>query len=714
MNSRDSSPKVTICIRIGLFLLGAGHSSEALEEFQVTLDSEWSDFGDALPTLTERQTLFRAEKVVGRADLIYYAALKSPKSVAARAYRALLQTKALFSEVSRARQRMLVRSRQPGFRELRERYLESRRQLSRRTLDAEHLEVPTTPDELTKLAAEEHELELGLIRVPGGTQAGARLTPVPAEQVLSRLRFGEALLDYFTFNVDFEERGIEGRHYGAFVLKGGGRIEVVDLGAAAPIVSAIEAFRDCEARQTDPSRPMLDEDELAKLGAKLRALVLDPLVPRTAGVQRLYVAPAGMLGLIPFDALPSESTQAGWRYLAEDTEVVYLLTGRDLARAATGRSPSGEAWLFGDPDFDATPDQRIAALSAPFGADDTTMSQSEVSGAARPILMGGERKPDPSQTLIPTDWQRLQATRSVVSSAAQQAKKAGLDTRTLLGAGASEENFSRVQSARLLLFATHGYFMSEMAPVHFEGSFNANNKTSDQEGGAEHSVEVTLSIGHFNGTLSSFRQHTSSLAARAERSDQSEMVVDNEDFWETSNPLQRSMMTLAGANRRQHHVILDEIGGRLRPAGDPATPGVPRAKLGREVGDGLLTAYEVLGMDLGDTDLVVLAGCDSGVGVTPEKGSGITQESESVIGLKQAFTIAGARAVLTSMWEVPLDQTVEQMNSFLDTWLSQQHPRYQAFHESQLKALRSARANGLGGHPLWWAGFVYFGDPGDR
>jgi CHAT domain-containing protein len=85
-----------------------------------------------------------------------------------------------------------------------------------------------------------------------------------------------------------------------------------------------------------------------------------------------------------------------------------------------------------------------------------------------------------------------------------------------------------------------------------------------------------------------------------------------------------------------------------------------------------------------------------------------------VAGLRQAFSIAGARSVVSSLWEVPLDQTVEQFGSFFNAWLSRGRPRYAAFREAQLAALRTARANNLGGHPFWWAGFVYFGDPGDR
>jgi CHAT domain-containing protein len=76
--------------------------------------------------------------------------------------------------------------------------------------------------------------------------------------------------------------------------------------------------------------------------------------------------------------------------------------------------------------------------------------------------------------------------------------------------------------------------------------------------------------------------------------------------------------------------------------------------------------------------------------------------------------MAGASSVVTSMWAVPLDTTVQQMSAFLNAWLSRERPRYHAFRESQLNALHAARNNNLGGHPFWWAGFIYFGDPGDR
>jgi hypothetical protein len=39
--------------------------------------------------------------------------------------------------------------------------------------------------------------------------------------------------------------------------------------------------------------------------------------------------------------------------------------------------------------------------------------------------------------------------------------------------------------------------------------------------------------------------------------------------------------------------------------------------------------------------------------------------------------------------------------------------RYEAFHSAQLAALAHARQNHGSGHPFYWAGVVYVGDPSD-
>jgi tetratricopeptide (TPR) repeat protein len=88
------------------------------------------------------------------------------------------------------------------------------------------------------------------------------------------------------------------------------------------------------------------------------------------------------------------------------------------------------------------------------------------------------------------------------------------------------------------------------------------------------------------------------------------------------SPLLRSGLALAGAN------------GRARQFTPP-----PEAE------DGLLTAEDVVGLDLLDTELVVLSAC--------ETGPGGVHTGEDIQGLEHAFVQAGARRLILSLWKVP-------------------------------------------------------------
>jgi CHAT domain-containing protein len=239
-------------------------------------------------------------------------------------------------------------------------------------------------------------------------------------------------------------------------------------------------------------------------------------------------------------------------------------------------------------------------------------------------------------------------------------------------AAASEESLWRLESPRILVIATHGQFLKNTPTIHF--SFQS-------KGGS-------------GGRI-------------------------NEDFYESANPLQRNMLVLAGANRPRHRVERHLVSGKLRTAEQlKRLSKVPSAteSLQRELGDGFLTAYEVWDMNLQGTELVVLLGCESGLGVTQrgETAPGLQQPiGEGVAGLRQSFRVAGARSLIMSMWEVPEEDSIRQIETFVDGWLSENKPRYQAFHAAQRKALKDARKVRGSGHPFWWGGFIYYGQPDD-
>ncbi|MCA9173233.1 MAG: CHAT domain-containing protein [Planctomycetales bacterium] len=110
--------------------------------------------------------------------------------------------------------------------------------------------------------------------------------------------------------------------------------------------------------------------------------------------------------------------------------------------------------------------------------------------------------------------------------------------------------------------------------------------------------------------------------------------------------------------------------------------------------DGILTGYEVAALALDGTELVVLSACRSGVGDVPGM--------EGVLGLRQAFQAAGAKAVLATLWNVPDGDTAAIMARFFDN-LSSGEPKSAALRAAQLKQIELWRSRVGAAHPWRWA-----------
>lgn len=175
--------------------------------------------------------------------------------------------------------------------------------------------------------------------------------------------------------------------------------------------------------------------------------------------------------------------------------------------------------------------------------------------------------------------------------------------------------------------------------------------------------------------------------------------------------LARSTLMLAGANTWRNDRVLYLIDDKAVPEPIARAAGVSAEQLEEaRLGDGVLTAYEVSAMDLTGTQLVNLTACETGLGQVTANG---------VAGLRQAFLWAGARSLTMSMWKMPTVETKDQISEFYERWLGstdQQSKisRYAAFRASQRAALTREREGTYGsGNPLFWAGTVFVGDPGD-
>jgi CHAT domain-containing protein/Tfp pilus assembly protein PilF len=119
--------------------------------------------------------------------------------------------------------------------------------------------------------------------------------------------------------------------------------------------------------------------------------------------------------------------------------------------------------------------------------------------------------------------------------------------------------------------------------------------------------------------------------------------------------------------------------------------------------DGIVTAEEILSLQLRGTDMVVLSACNTGLGEV--------KAGEGVFGLRRAFSQAGARSLVMSMWSVPDKETMELMVEFYRNILTGKLNRAQALRRAALKVKQTAAERYDFANPLFWGAFIFMGEP---
>jgi len=98
---------------------------------------------------------------------------------------------------------------------------------------------------------------------------------------------------------------------------------------------------------------------------------------------------------------------------------------------------------------------------------------------------------------------------------------------------------------------------------------------------------------------------------------------------------------------------------------------------------------------LEETELVVLSACQTGLGDI--------KSGEGVYGLQRAFFVAGADAVIMSLWKVNDTATQLLMRNFYKNWISM-GDKHNAFREAQIQLMKVYK------EPYFWGAFVMIGE----
>jgi CHAT domain-containing protein len=527
-----------------------------------------------------------------------------------------------------------------------------------------------------------------------------RAKTVTLSSVQSALPASSLLIEFACFTPrDLQTEKARPLHYLAYLLPTQGQPKWVDLGQAAPIDQAIDAWRKA---LRNPKR--LDVKRLARVvDEKLMRPIRSILGESPHDPRHLLIAPDGSLNLIPFAALVDEQN----RYLIDTYSITYLTSGRDLLRLKKTTDVSkGAPLIMANPEF---------------GNPATTALRSGVksSGKSR-VRIRTELQVDPTQLF----FQPLPASRYEAL-----AIKALLPQASVLQkAQATETALKQARGPRILHIATHGFFYDNkrecrspaddasrassprargvvaLPPTHYTVQLEARPSLESAQETVKrlkkNGIDACILKSKVNGKPGSFRVRSGKFSTQSEARKYGAFLqkkrVIREFFVANYLPSRiggvESASTIADLRLSRY---VARVKDPLLRSG-LALAGANQGKSGND--DGVLTALEAAYLDLSGTKLVVLSACNSGVGDV--------KNGEGVQGLRRALVLAGSESQVMSLWPVSDAAAKDLMIPYYRA-LQQGEGRSEGLRQVQLRILRDRKD---WQHPFYWAAFIQSGE----
>jgi CHAT domain-containing protein/Tfp pilus assembly protein PilF len=258
--------------------------------------------------------------------------------------------------------------------------------------------------------------------------------PVTLATIQAALPPDSTLVEFAYFTpLDLQTQKSKPPRYLAYLLAAQDRPRWVDLGEAAPIDDAVDAWRQAlRDNRVDAKRLARQVDE--KVMQPVRSL----LQPGPGQIRHLLIAPDGSLNLIPFAALVDEQNQ----YLIERYNISYLTSGRDLLRLQDSPQSHDAPLVVADPHFGTV--AAIAMRGVKRVRNPQSGHQQEKDG----------KRSDPAQIFfrpLPGTKGEALAIKAVLPEAS-----------VLLQQQATEAALKQTRAPRILHIATHGFFLSDV------------------------------------------------------------------------------------------------------------------------------------------------------------------------------------------------------------------------------------------------------------
>ncbi len=373
-------------------------------------------------------------------------------------------------------------------------------------------------------------------------------------------------------------------------------------------------------------------------------LFWQPIARKLEGIKKVYFTPDGVFNQISIYTLRNPDTG---NFTLDELDIQVLTNTKDLLTLADNGPSTGESYLFGYPNYNMGVIDQKTEEEGGTAAENIVNAAKEDRSVGRGMSRGGTRG--------------VRGTRGNEKNDLAELTRSGALPSGIRG------NMLRYMRSNQLL----GLLPGTKREVNLIDSLYAQQNAS----GVKFPVVKYLDNVALEDSIKKLHgPKTLHIATHGFflESDHDEDMGEADTY--VQNPLLRSGLMLAGANS---YISSGVISDRTQ-----------------HKEDGILTAYEAMNLDLNETDLVVMSACETGLGEV--------KNGEGVYGLQRAFQVAGAEALIMSMWSVDDDATQELMTIFYEEWLSGKS-KQEAFNTAQ-KRLKDKWK-----YPYYWGAFVLVG-----